>query len=431
MAQQKNPSAPVQVDGDYPAAEPLFFDFDLYADTLTALIANKENATPLIMGIHGAWGSGKTTLMKAIKDRLDGQGLSDTRRYRRCKTIWYSAWKHSRQDQPLAAVIEAVFKGMAADGFFSLARAKIETATKRIDKSLVFQSISRLIAGADISEFFSEWAYREQLGYFDTFQKFYHDLIWIFLNWRFKLTGQEKPDDKKAALVIFIDDLDRCPQPGIIKLLEAIQLFLDRSGCVFVLAADAGNIGAALEQEYGAANACGHLQKIFQLGFHLPKIQSEQCQELVAQRRKEHQEIKDLLPVLLPALGNNPRQLKRFLNEMNLLAGLVRNTGADIERDQVLLLGVLFRCFASLAFSLKEDPPMLDALQQQIALLVEKSDDAPIWQLTDEQLHEYGVPPAFHAHLQTPHLADIVGRMAISGDQLAHLYRLAGTVCRR
>jgi gamma-glutamyl hercynylcysteine S-oxide synthase len=431
MAQQKNQPAPVQVDSDCPTTEQLYFDFNLYADTLAALMANKENATPLIMGIHGGWGSGKTTLMKAIKDRLDGEGHTDSRRFRRCKTIWYSAWKHGRQDQPLAAVVEAVFKGMAADGFFSLARAKIETATKRIDKSLVFQSISRLIAGADISEFFSEWTYREQLGYFDTFQKFYQDLIWIFLNWRFKLTGQEKPDDKKAALVIFVDDLDRCPQPGIVKLLEAIQLFLNRSGCVFVLAADAGNIEAALEQEYGAANACGHLQTIFQIGFHLPKIQSEQCRELVAQRRKEHPAINDLLPVLLPALGNNPRQLKRFFNEMNLLDGMVRNAGANIDLDQVLLWGVLSRCFTSLAFSLKDDPPMLDALQQQIALLVEKSGDAPIWQLTDEQLHEYGVPPAWHACLQTPHLADIVARMALSADQLAHLYRLAGAVCRR
>ena len=428
MAQQKNPPAPVKVDSDHPTTDNLFFDFNLYADTLTALIANKENATPLIMGIHGSWGSGKTTLMKAIKDRLDGQSLTDTRRFRRCKTIWYSAWKHGRQDQPLAAVIEAVFKGMAADGFFSLARAKIETATKRIDKSLVFQSISRLIAGADISEFFSEWAYREQLGYFDTFQKFYHDLIWIFLNWRFKITGQEKPDDKKATLVIFVDDLDRCPRPGIVKLLEAIQLFLDRTGCVFVLAADAGNIGAALEQEYGAANACGHLQKIFQIDFRLPKIQSKHCQELIAQWRKEDQAIKDLLPVLLPTLGNNPRQLKHFFNAMNLLDGLVRNTGANIERGQILLWGILFCCFSSLAFSLKDDPPMLEALQQQIALLAEKSGDVSVWQLTDDQLHEYGVPSALHAYLQTPHLADIVARLVLPGDQLALLYRLAGTV---
>ena len=71
---------------------------------------------------------------------------------------------------------------------------------------------------------------------------------------------------------------------------------------------------------------------------------------------------------------------------------------------------------------------MLEALQQQIALLAEKSGDVSVWQLTDDQLHEYGVPSALHAYLQTPHLADIVARLVLPGDQLALLYRLAGTV---
>ncbi|MEK7748244.1 MAG: P-loop NTPase fold protein [Nitrospirota bacterium] len=44
--------------------------FDAYAKTLAGLIANKENATPLVIGVYGPWGSGKTTLMKTMISHL-------------------------------------------------------------------------------------------------------------------------------------------------------------------------------------------------------------------------------------------------------------------------------------------------------------------------------------------------------------------------
>ena len=47
------------------------FHFDDFAATFARLIAHKDTETPLAIGINGAWGSGKTSLLLRVKNMLD------------------------------------------------------------------------------------------------------------------------------------------------------------------------------------------------------------------------------------------------------------------------------------------------------------------------------------------------------------------------
>ncbi|ODS41126.1 hypothetical protein BEH94_05965 [Candidatus Altiarchaeales archaeon WOR_SM1_SCG] len=82
-----------KIYADNPLNKAEQFDFKAYSKTLTDIILYKENETPITIGIHGEWGSGKTTLMKTIKETLEKP--SEDKNFRKCKCVWFNAWKYA------------------------------------------------------------------------------------------------------------------------------------------------------------------------------------------------------------------------------------------------------------------------------------------------------------------------------------------------
>jgi len=429
MTQNTTSSLPVGILSDRPVDEDPVFDFRGYAGTLAGLIAGKTNATPLVMGIHGSRGTGKTTLLNAVKARLDGDALSDGRLYRRCKTVWFQAWKYNDRDAILAALFETIFKAMAADGFFSLARTRIDTLTRRFDKSSIFATISKLASGVDISDFFSGPAFSDELGFSETFQRFFDDLVWTFLSWRFKFGGQEKPDDRMGAMVIFIDDLDKCRRDRVAQVLETITLHLNRSGCIFVLGACRKALRAAMSAVYGAREGGGMLEKIIHLGFAIPGIAPEAFVQLLEESRGKGTEVEALTPYLsmiMPALGHNPRQFKRLVNGLNLICGLLDGAKVKIGFRKVLAWWMVTHLFEDLAADIENSAAQLALLREAACRLKDQYPDMPVWQLATEQLTMQNVSESLHPCLQRKHLAEIV--MAL--DLTEHQFRWLSTLSR-
>ena len=112
------------------------FHFDDFAATLARLIAAPATRTPLAIGVSGAWGSGKTTLLKRIQGMLEQpvdpetkvhrflNTAENTRDFRKCKTVWFDAWKYDDEDHLLAALVRVILQTMEKDGLL----AKIQKA---------------------------------------------------------------------------------------------------------------------------------------------------------------------------------------------------------------------------------------------------------------------------------------------------------------
>jgi hypothetical protein len=428
MSQTKQPSSPVQIIDDTCATEKTNRGLESHADTLAGLIASKGNRTPLVMGLYGGAGCGKTTLMKAVRSRLDGDAFKNTRQYRRCKTIWFNAWKHDGKQALLAAFIEAVFKAMDADGFFGLARTKIDDIAKRIDQSNIFSSISKLGAGMDISEFFSDMAYKENLGAYDTFQKYFTDLVWTFLYWRFKTAREEKRDDKKVALVIFIDNLDRCSPTHIVKVLKTIELYLARTGWAFILGASKESIQAALAEQYNDKAAQHYREKVIQVSFHLPRAGMEAFDRILEADGGQAGLLKQHRAMIIPVLDYNPRKMKRLLNALNLLHGLLQRSEVDLSFDNVMHWAVLGFVHPDLASDIKDNPYNLEVMQKQIKRLEAKYKDQPIGLLSEEQLSAEKVPHRLQTHLRRAHTVDFIKALDISVDQCAAMLAMSRAV---
>jgi predicted KAP-like P-loop ATPase len=52
---------PTRIISDLPEETKVDFNFNAYAKTVSDLIAHRQNKTPLVIGVYGPLGSGKTT----------------------------------------------------------------------------------------------------------------------------------------------------------------------------------------------------------------------------------------------------------------------------------------------------------------------------------------------------------------------------------
>ena len=327
-------SNPPSIISDQPLKQDSGFGFDKYAETLAEMVANKTNQTPLVLGIYGSWGSGKTTLMHGIEDKLQSinAGLKEQKGkkvYRPTKTVWFQAWKYADEDAILAALIDEIIKSIKADEpLFGREKTKLEEWSKTVEvKGALGQLISWFTAGTvDLKEIFPDPEFRKKLGFYHDFIRFFDGLIWAALTDAGSKKAEEF-DDQQGALVVFIDDLDRCPQSRILKVLETIKLFLDKKGCVFILGAAQDVIEQALQAQYGKEDDTKRfMDKIVQVTFVLPQPTEEELSAYVKSRMVEG-DIPVLSQTLIAkSLKFNVRSVKRFLNNLSLRRNLAAKT---------------------------------------------------------------------------------------------------------
>ena len=66
---------------------------------LAFFLRNEKTKPPLAIAINGRWGSGKSSLMNLLKSNLEAWGAHP---------VWFNAWHHQKEDQMLAALLQAV-----------------------------------------------------------------------------------------------------------------------------------------------------------------------------------------------------------------------------------------------------------------------------------------------------------------------------------
>jgi hypothetical protein len=156
--------------------------------------------------------------------------------------------------------------------------------------------------------------YVEQVGSLEQFQNVFRRLLA-----RFQI-GAGCADQRR--LLIFVDDLDRCLPENAVAALEAIKLFLDIPGCVFVLGMDRTVVEQGIKVRYASLESAGfnpgaYLDKIIQVPFNLPPLGDEQIDAFLV-GMAARPELADIGPLVRLAAPGNPRALKRVLNALLL-----------------------------------------------------------------------------------------------------------------
>ncbi|MBN2043804.1 MAG: SUMF1/EgtB/PvdO family nonheme iron enzyme, partial [Anaerolineales bacterium] len=354
-------------------------DFMPYVLTLADIIESPTTSTPLTIGVFGGWGSGKTSLMRMVSNHLPGS----------VRKAWFDAWKYDKEETLwralLVHVLQAVQNAIPNDDGVAIARltdlqtllyqdidreelGKIEVDAGKLLSGLgtgalqiglsflpVLSTMSKLVeelqkeggttATAKLVEAIKckrSEIHIEQIQFLEQFHEKFAQVVDAYLV------------KKNLRLVVFIDDLDRCLPEKAIEVLEAIKLFLDVPGCVFVLGLDQEVIARGIEmkyREFGLVDLDGktpaftitgahYLEKIIQLPFQIPPIEREDMSSFVNSLVGSWPH--DACPeVFAVGLGDNPRKVKRTVNVFLLLWSLAQRRDPEIRIKPVRLAKVV------------------------------------------------------------------------------------------
>jgi predicted KAP-like P-loop ATPase len=162
-----------------------------------------------------------------------------------------------------------------------------------------------------------------------------------------------------ARVVVYIDDLDRCPPDRVVQVLEAVQLLVKTPLFIAVLAIDERYITRALEQFYkgvllrhGSPSGTDYLEKIIQLPYRVRPIMANTLEtylraQVVIQDNAtggtkfselSRQEF-NLLVDCCKQVDLSPRTLKRLTNVYKLFKIVCRTRGTKttLQLQQAIL----------------------------------------------------------------------------------------------
>ena len=387
---------------DIPARAPKF-DFELVSVALLNLIENeRESAT--VVGIHGPWGSGKTTLINSLRHKLGSQPELASAIF-----VEFTAWKFQERESLWRALILRVLGELrsSASGESLKKLNELEASLYRALeveekgplsvnwKALIVEIVKMLLSLVKLD--FVAQAVRASTGIFARLftwggtEEGKHDdemspaiteeriekisgileretvtrhvehvrSIEQFLSQFRQLVENLKSEGRR--LFVFVDDLDRCLPESALEVFEAIKLFLDAPGCGYIVAVDREVIRKGLAVRYAPRGRADedqslidpdeYIEKAISVSFDLPRLSDVDSKSLIEEYSLPITLGDDEMSMIVNALGTNPRRVKRFMNTLSVqlhLASLVAEKQLPVDECLLTGDGIKFQCFLKL-----------------------------------------------------------------------------------
>ena len=215
------------------------FKIDEYIIGLSNFISGCE--TPLTLAIQGDWGTGKTSIMYQVEEKLKENSFNNSKG--KIKTIFFNTWQYSQFDMD---------KNLAVTLITDLIDELEVTDVNKIEnlkKSLAVITKSMEYLKLDFGLLNIEKINNQLLKFISNEEKS-NDLKNLKQNLQ-NMIDESVKENNYEKIVIFIDDLDRLFPQKAIEFLEILKLFLDCRNCVFVLAIDYNVVKKKKKSKYG------------------------------------------------------------------------------------------------------------------------------------------------------------------------------------
>ncbi|UUW87792.1 KAP family P-loop NTPase fold protein [Pimelobacter simplex] len=370
---------------DDPAGVDLL-SFDAVAETLADALLD-DSLDPVALGLSGSWGSGKTTVLGLVAQELDRRKTNE----QKVLVVQTDPWRYDPatgiKESLIAEVLGALGREVAGSAAATdKAKNLLARLGRRIDwaKALKLAATSSLMlqipsVGSIVDLVKPAEGEEDEPRGLEAFRDEFAELM--------------ASDDLQhlRAVVVLVDDLDRCLPETVVDSLEAIRLFLAVPKMSFVIAADEERVADAIRTRFRSSGAPDdeddrhdpatlYLHKIVQTTIPLPalsyfdtqayllllQLQSATDQSVLDQLigrctevRKAGGSVDDigdiqglsmdnelafaarLTPLLYEKLQGNPRYIKRFLNDLHVRQAVASRRGISLDPSVVAKLMAL------------------------------------------------------------------------------------------
>ncbi len=216
-----------------------------FSKRIAETIIQRSQNDGVVIGIYGAWGEGKTSVLNFIKKELDN--------HENILTISLNPWRYNDEETLLKNFLKKI-----ADVLGKESETKKEKFGGFIGKYGTFGAI----IGKDVSEIGKKLATVE----LETLKS----RIDEFLN------------ESDSKLVIFVDDIDRLDKQEIYSLFRLIKLTADFTKTTYILSFDEKMVASAIGKRFGGGNkksGKNFLEKIIQVPLQIPRAQPDTLQK--------------------------------------------------------------------------------------------------------------------------------------------------------
>lgn len=192
-----------------------------------------KNSGSLAIGINGTWGSGKSSFMNLINEKID---------YKNRIVINFNPWRSSSSTKIIEDFFELLISELAKfDPKLSKEVGDYAKTLTKIDENLITKSIET------IAEYILDVANKNEN----------YDRI------------NSSIEKLRKQIIIFIDDLDRLDIMEIIEVLRVIRNTANFNSLTYIVSYDKGYILEAVKK-FNKFNYKYFLEKIFQYEFMIP-----------------------------------------------------------------------------------------------------------------------------------------------------------------
>lgn len=283
-----------------------FLNFAGVADTVAEIVVQAKGR-PISIGVSGAWGAGKSSMIRLIESSLVCRPKDDETD-RDFVFVQFNAWLYQGYDDARAALMDVIASKLEVE---AKKREKAGEKVLSLVKRVNWLRVAKLAAGSAISLAMGAppigllgevWNLGQRAfgGHVDAkllgeAEKKVGEVAEAGKGLVKPKEEEESPpkqiqalrdtfesalDELGITLVVLIDDLDRCLPETTISTLEAIRLFLFLRNTAFVVAADNDMIRHAVRRHFQGITddtlVTSYFDKLIQVPIRVPPLGTQE-----------------------------------------------------------------------------------------------------------------------------------------------------------